>query len=212
MDKLNLHNTVIVFDFGGVLLDWNPRHLYRKLFDGDSAAMERLLTETDFHAWNLQQDAGRPFAVAVAELSQRFPQYASLIRAYPQRYAESIAGPIQGTVELLDRLKGDGYRLYGLSNWSTETFQQVRNKFAFLSWFEAILLSGEVKLLKPDPRIFALFLQRIGRTAQECLLIDDSQANIAAAHQMGFMTIRFESPAQLESELYQRRLLNGKAR
>jgi 2-haloacid dehalogenase len=211
MNKLNPHNTAIVFDFGGVLLDWDPRHLYRKLFDGNPDAMERFLSDVDFFAWNLQQDAGRPFSVAVAELSQHFPQYASLIAVYPERYPESLSGPIQGSVNLLAQLQQAGYPLFGLSNWSTETFRLVRDKYAFMSWFELILLSGEVKLLKPDPRIYATFLQRIGRTASECLLIDDSKANIASAHQMGFMIILFESPSQLESELYQRGLLQPQA-
>ncbi len=211
MNKLNPHNTAIVFDFGGVLLDWDPRYLYRKLFDGDPAAMERFLSEIDFFAWNLQQDAGRPFSVAVAELSQRFPQYAGLIAVYPRRYPESLSGPIQGSVELLTQLKQAGYPLFGLSNWSTETFRLVRDKYAFMSWFRLILLSGEVKLLKPDPRIYTAFLDRIHRTAKECLLIDDSKVSIAAAQQMGFMTILFESPSQLESELYQRGLLQPQA-
>jgi 2-haloacid dehalogenase len=207
MDNLNPHNTTLAFDIGGVLLDWDPRYLYRKLFNGNPEAMERFLVEIDFFNWNLQQDAGRPFAAGVAELSQRFPHYAGLIQAYPERYEESLAGTIQGSVDLLHRLKQSGYRLYGLSNWSTETFQRVRNKYVFMSWFETILLSGEVKLLKPDPRIYVIFLERIGRSACECLFIDDSKANIAVADQLGFMTIFFESPGQLERELNRRGLL-----
>jgi len=201
MYQPNNHIRAIVFDFGGVLLDWNPRYLYRKLFNGDSSRMERFLTEIDFVGWNFQQDKGRPFAVAVAELSAQFPQYADLIKAYSERWEESIAGPIEATVDILQELKRAGYPLYGLSNWSLETYQRVRTKYPFFKLFETILVSGEVQLAKPDPRLFTLFLERIGRLAEECLLIDDSHVNIEAAQQMGFSTIQFESSSQLEQDL-----------
>lgn len=201
MSQSNPLYQAIIFDFGGVLIDWNPRYLYRKLFDGDSNVIERFLTDIGFMEWNLQQDKGRSFAVAVAELCERFPAYANLIRAYDQRWEESIAGPIQPTVNLLHSLKQTGCRLYGLSNWSAEKFETVRSKYEFFNWFDTIVVSGEVKLVKPDPRIYTLFLERIGRTAEECLFIDDSRANIAAADQLGFKTIWYESPEQLEAEL-----------
>ncbi|HLE52379.1 MAG TPA: HAD family phosphatase [Anaerolineales bacterium] len=199
--RLNNPYPAIVFDFGGVILDWNPRYLYRKFFDGDLNAMENFLNEIDFTGWNLEQDKGRPFAVGVAELSEQFPQYADLIRAYDQHWEEAIAGPIQPTVNLLESLKRTGYALYGLSNWSAEKFQIARPRYEFLSWFETIMVSGEVELVKPDPRIYRLFLERIGRTAEECLFIDDSEPNVVAADQLGFKAIRFESPGQLETEL-----------
>jgi len=201
MYQPNNHIRAIVFDFGGVLLDWNPRYLYRKLFNGDSSRMGRFLTEIDFVGWNFQQDKGCPFAVAVAELSAQFPQYADLIKAYSERWEESIAGPIEATVDILQELKRAGYPLYGLSNWSLETYQRVRTKYPFFKLFETILVSGEVQLAKPDPRLFTLFLERIGRLAEECLLIDDSHVNIEAAQQMGFSTIQFESSSQLEQDL-----------
>jgi 2-haloacid dehalogenase len=197
----------IVFDFGGVLIDWNPRHLYRKLFPGDERAMENFLEEIDFAGWNLQQDAGRPFSLAVAELVKRFPDYADLIRAYDERWDESVAGPIQGTVDLLPRLKQAGFELHGLSNWSSEKFAITRTKYEFFQLFDTILLSGEVKLLKPDPRIFDVLLERIGRPARECLLIDDSPQNIEAARGLGFEAVPFESPDQLLRELQRRGLL-----
>ena len=207
MSQLRDRPPAIIFDFGGVLLDWNPHHLYRKLFGDDAEAVERFLTEIGFAEWNLEQDRGRPFATAVAEMSERFPHYADLIKAYDERWEESVAGPIQHTVDILYRLKQAGYSLYGLSNWSAETFRRVRHKHAFMELFEAILISGEVQLVKPDPRIYALLLGQIGRTAEECLFIDDSEANIAAASRLGFRTIRFESPRQLESELHRLGLL-----
>lgn len=199
----------IIFDFGGVLLDWNPRHLYRKLFADIPEAMERFLTEVGFVEWNNQQDNGRPFAVAVTELSEQFPHYAELIRAYDKRWEESIFGPIQPTIDILLSLKEAGYSLYGLSNFSAETFYRVRHKYTFLDWFEDIVISGEARLVKPDPRIYTVLLERIGRKAEECLFIDDSEANVVAAEQLGFRVIWFKSPEQLAGELHQLGLLNS---
>jgi len=192
----------VVFDFGGVLIDWNPRYLYLKLFKGDSEAMGSFLKEIGFAEWNLEQDRGRPFNVAVTELSKRFPQHHDLIKAYDERWEESINGPIQPVVDILFALKQRGYPLYGLSNWSDEKFQLVRTKYEFFSWFDMILVSGEARLVKPDPRIFARFLEKIGRKAQEILFIDDSEINIAAASQLGFKTIRHESSEQLKTALH----------
>jgi 2-haloacid dehalogenase len=191
----------IVFDFGGVLINWNPRHLYRKLFNDDAPAMENFLTEVGFKEWNEEQDRGRPFAIAVMELCEKFPHYSAYITAYDQRWRESIAGEIAGTVEILRTLKQAGYALYGLSNWSAETFQRVRHEFEFFGWFDLIVLSGEEKLIKPDPQIFQVLLNKTGRTAQECVFIDDSAPNILVANQLGFVGIHFESPEQLEAEL-----------
>ena len=200
----NNRHRALIFDFGGVLVDWNPFYLYSRYFDGDESAMQRFLDEIGFSQWNLEQDRGRPYAEAVEELSWRYPQYAELIQAYDRRWEESISGPIQPTVEILGELRGAGYPLYGLSNWSGEKFRLVRQKYEFFNWFEDILVSGEVKLVKPDERIFNLMLERIGREAGECLLVDDSAANIQAAARLGFQTIHFRSPEQLRGELVQR--------
>ena len=155
------HQPVIVFDFGGVLLDWNPRHLYRKLFPGDEAAMERFLVEIGFAEWNHLQDASlQPFSEAVAGLCARHPQYCDLIHAYDERFPETLGGAIPGTVEILDRLRQTGFSLFGLSNWSAEKFHQVRPHYEFFNWFQGMVISGEVKLIKPDPRIFQVLLGR----------------------------------------------------
>jgi 2-haloacid dehalogenase len=201
MKQSNTQRITIVFDFGGVLMDWNPRYLYRKLFNGNTHAMESFLTEINFFEWNAQQDKGRPFAAGVVELTKQFPQYADLILAYDERWEESIAGPIQSTVNILNELKQAGYRLHGLSNWSEEKFRIVREKYEFFNWFETIIVSGGVKLVKPDPRIYTLFLKRIGQIASECLLIDDSEANIAIARQLNFKTIQYLSSDLLKKEL-----------
>jgi 2-haloacid dehalogenase len=188
---------VIIFDFGGVLLDWDPRYLYRRIFGADEAAMENFLAEVDFYGWNTRQDAGRSFAEGVSSGCKQFPQYCDLLRIYHERWAESIAGPIQGTVAILKALKENGYRLFGLSNWSAETFYLVRSKYEFLGWFEEIVLSGEVGLIKPDPRIFELLLEKVNAPASACLLIDDSLNNLESAERLGFLVVHFQSPGQL---------------
>jgi 2-haloacid dehalogenase len=211
MSQSERQSPAIIFDFGGVLLDWDPRYLYQKLFENDADAVERFLSEIGFVEWNLEQDRGRPFAVAIKELTERFPHHADFIKAYDERWEESIGGAIQPTVNLLGALKQAGYALYGLSNWSAETFRRIRHKHPFLDWFDDIVLSGEVRITKPDPRIYAVLLERIGRPAEACLFIDDSETNIAVAEQLGFKTILFKSPAQLEHELTQLGLLQRDA-
>jgi 2-haloacid dehalogenase len=207
MWQLSSPQPAIVFDFGGVLVDWDPHYLYRPFFNGDDAAIDRFLREIDFHEWNLRQDGGRSFDEGVAVLSERFPQYADLIKAYHERYEDAIVGPIWGTVEILRALKAAGHPLYGLSNWALEKFDLVRPKYEFFSWFDDILISSTVNLVKPDPRIFELFLTRINRRAEDCVYIDDSAANAAVADRLGFTTIHFASPAQLAVELDQRGVL-----
>ena len=196
----------IIFDFGGVLLEWDPHALYRSFFD-QPQQIDQFLAEVDFATWNAEQDRGRPFAEGIAELSTQFPQHAQLISAYYDRWEDSIVGSILGSVSILRRLKQAGYPLYGLSNWSAETFPRARKKYAFFDLFDDIVLSGDVKMIKPDPAIFKLLLTRIGYPAHNCLLIDDSQSNIVTAKSLGFNTIHFKSPPQLESELQQLHLL-----
>jgi 2-haloacid dehalogenase len=208
MTQANRAIKAIIFDFGGVLFDWNPRYLYRKFFDDDAEAVELFLSTIGFVEWNAQQDRGRPFAQAVAELSERFPERADLIRAYDERWEESLGGVIQPTLEILLSLKEAGYPLYALSNWSEEKYQLVRERYEFLSWFREVVISGAVKIAKPDPRIFILLLGRIGRHAADCLLIDDSAENIRVADHLGFATIRFESSEQVRLELVQMGLLS----
>lgn len=169
--------------------------------------MESFLAEVGFTEWNHLQDAGRPFSEAVVELCTRYPHYCSLISAYDQRYPESLNGPIQGTVDILRRLQHLGHPLYALSNWPAEKFALVRPRYPFLDWFDGIVISGEVGIAKPDARIFLILLERVGRPATECLFIDDSPINVAVAQSIGFQTIHFCDPAQLEAELNLRSLL-----
>jgi 2-haloacid dehalogenase len=161
----------------------------------------------DFTDWNLQQDKGRPFAEGVSELSKQFPQYAELIQAYHDNWIHSIGNSLTGTIEIMKRLKKAGYQLYGLSNWSAETFPMARRKYDFFNLLDDIVISGEVGAIKPEPAIFEIMLKRIGRPASECLFIDDALANIEAARAMGFATVHFQSPEQLENELHLLELL-----
>ena len=151
--------------------------------------------------WNAQQDKGRTFIQGVAELSRQFPHYSELIQAYHDNWEDSIGDYFAGTVEIMKHLKEKGYSLYGLSNWSAETFPLAREKYDFFHLLDDIVISGEVGMIKPDPGIFEHLLQRIARKADECLFIDDAPANVEQAQKMGFTTIQFQSPEQLEDEL-----------
>lgn len=200
------HRPTVVFDLGGVLIDWDPRRLYRSMLP-DDAAVEAFLAEVGFAEWNAAQDAGRPFTEAVAELSERFPHHAELISAYPQRFAETLVGEVGGTVAVLEELDAQGARLLALTNWSAETFVHGRSRFAFLDRFEGIVVSGELGVAKPDPRIFAHLLERYAVRAQEAVFIDDVPANVEAALRAGLDALVFHDAAQLRAELVRRGLL-----
>ncbi|MDF1585272.1 HAD family hydrolase [Marinimicrococcus flavescens] len=198
----------VIFDLGGVLIDWNPRHLYRRML-ADEQAMERFLAEVCTPEWNLGLDAGRPFAEGVAELCARFPDERPLIEAWRERWIEMIGGPIHGTVTLLEELDAAGVPLYALTNWSAETFPLVDGDpaFAFLRRFAAIFVSGRLGMVKPHAAIYRHALEAIGRPAARCLFIDDSAANVAGAEAVGLAAHRFTSPAALRTELAGRGLL-----
>ena len=157
--------------------------------------------------WNAHQDRGRPFEAGVEILSGQFPQYAELIRAYHENWSDSIGEIYTGTIEILKKLKQAGYPLYGFSNWSAETFPLVRAKHDFFDIFDDMVISGEVGFAKPEPEIYQILLGKIGRPAHECLFIDDSLPNIQQANKIGFATIHFQSPSQLEKELKQLQLI-----
>lgn len=194
------NRSIVVFDLGGVLIDWNPRHLYRKLFDGDEAAMERFLAEICTNEWNLQQDAGRSFAEACAALVERHPAQRDLIEAFHGRWIEMIGGPIDGTVAILAELKAKGAPLYALTNWSAETFPLARDRYDFLRWFRGTVVSGVEKLVKPDPRIYRLLLERYDIDPAASVYVDDNPVNAQAATDLGLHGIHFTDPAALRAE------------
>jgi len=198
---MNVQGSIAVFDLGGVLIDWNPRHLYRKLFAGDEPGMEQFLRTICTHSWNTQQDAGRSFAEGCASLKAMHPHAGALIDAWFERYDEMLAGPIQGTVDILSELRSRGVPLYALSNWSRETFPFAQKRFEFLQWFQAIMLSGEVGLVKPDARIYDLFLKTFAIEPATAVYIDDLKPNVETASDLGMRGILFTDPAALRAEL-----------
>lgn len=183
--------------------------MYRKLFVGDDAAMEHFLANICTSAWNSLQDAGRSFAEGGALLKAEFPEHAQMIDAWFERHGEMVAGAISGTVDILAELRDSNVPLYALSNWSSETFPTARNRFDFLQWFRGILLSGEVRLIKPDPRIFQLFLETFGIDPSRAVYIDDLLPNVEAARAVGMKSILFKEPAKLRIELIELGLLRS---
>ncbi|MDX1414152.1 MAG: HAD family phosphatase [Candidatus Promineifilaceae bacterium] len=207
MMSIEQERPTLIFDLGGVLIDWNPQYLYRKIFAGSEEEMEFFLSTVCPLEWNEQQDAGRPFAEAIAERSKLFPEYAPYISAYWDRWEETISGEISGTVEILAALREHNFPLYALSNWSAETFPLVKNRFEFLSWFTEVFISGDAGIAKPDPRFYQHMLERIDHSAGQCLFIDDNERNILAAEKLGFQVFHFTSPDGLREELVDRRLI-----
>jgi 2-haloacid dehalogenase len=199
--------SVVVFDLGGVLIDWDPRHLYRKLFLGDKDAMEHFLANVCTHDWNRCQDAGRSFAEGARLLKLQHPDKAELIDAYGARFDEMMAGPILGAVEILAELHERGTPLYSLSNFSAETFPRAFERFDFLRWFRGMVISGEVGVIKPDPRIYEIMLARFAIDPHQAVYIDDVAANIEAARPFGIHGIHFTTPNALREELVRLALL-----
>ena len=197
----------VVFDLGGVLIDWDPRHLYRKLFPGDEAAMETFLATVTTPEWNARQDAGRSFGEGVAELQTRYPDQAELIEAYGTRWAETLGGVIDDSVALLDALRRRAVPLYGLTNWSKENFPIARERFDFLDWFEGIVVSGEEGVAKPDPEIFKILLERYALDARATLFIDDDSQNVEVAEGLGFRVHHFQTPQGLHQTITDHGLL-----
>jgi 2-haloacid dehalogenase len=190
----------VVFDIGGVLLDWNPRHLYRKLFD-DEAEMERFLAEVCTLEWHAANDLGVPFEISARDLAARYPDHAELIWAWGRRSEEMVAGPISGTVEILRALKEHGIRCYALTNMEAETYPRRRDRYEFLRWFEGTVVSSTEGIAKPDPEIFRLVIARFELDPPRTLMIDDSIANLEAAASVGLRTVRFESSEGLRARL-----------
>jgi 2-haloacid dehalogenase len=196
----------VIFDLGGVLVDWDPRYLYRQLFD-DPDEMELFLAEVTNAEWNAQQDAGRPWEEATELLAAEHPEQRELIEAFHQRWPEMLAGEVPGTVEVLAELRATGIRLVGLSNWSAAMFPVARQRFDFLTWFEGIVISGDVGVNKPDRRIYDHLVERFGIEPAEALFIDDSPANVDAATTLGFRPILFTNATALRTKLVQLGLL-----
>jgi len=197
----------IIFDLGGVLIDWNPRHLYRKIFKTEED-MEWFLQNVCTSDWNEKQDAGRSFEDATNELLIKFPEHEAPIRAWYDRWEETMNGPIADTVEILNQIReSKKYRLYALTNWSDQTFPWALGNFEFLHWFEGIVVSGHEKTRKPFPEFYQILLDRYKIDPTKSIFIDDVPRNIVGAQAVGIQGIHFQSPSQLKDELQKLGLL-----
>ncbi|MCH3940793.1 MAG: HAD family phosphatase [Bacteroidales bacterium] len=181
----------IVFDFGGVLLDWNPRYLYRQYFKTEEE-MENLFAKVGLYDWNATLDAGKPFAEGVKELQDRFPEYAKEIQLFDDEWRRTVQGCFPESVALLKKLKAGGLGIYGLSNWSWEKAEGLIKEYDFFKLFDGMVISGIEKVSKPDPKIYQILLNRYHLQAEECVFIDDNAANIQAAEALGFNAIVFD--------------------
>ncbi len=193
--------TTIIFDLGNVLIDWNPRYLYRKLLKSEEEVtwfLQNICTSE----WNDEQDAGRSFEEATRLLIEKHPEWELPIRAWYDRWQETISGPIEGTVEILKTIKDKKqYPLYALTNWSAQTFPWAFDTFKFLHWFDGIVVSGHENCRKPFPEFYQILFSRYNVTPESTLFIDDNIKNIDGAKAVGLQTIHFKSPEQLKDEL-----------
>jgi 2-haloacid dehalogenase len=203
--------STVVFDLGGVLVDWDPRYLFRQLLP-DDAAVEAFLADVCSPEWNAAQDAGRSWAEAVREASERFPEHAELVAAYDERWWETIGGQIDGTVEVLDELRRRGVGLYAITNWSAEKFDLTFPRFDWLAWFDGIVVSGYERIVKPDPRIFQLLVDRHGVDPRAAVYVDDVPANVEAARAIGMTGLVFTTPEQLRADLGELGLVHDELR
>ncbi len=193
-------NTVI-FDLGGVLVDWQPARLYRKIFDTEEE-VQWFLNEICTHDWNAQQDAGRTIEEANQLLIAQHPDKEHHIRAYYDRWEEMFGPNIEGSVKILEQLvNNENYRVLALTNWSAETWPIALRLFPFFSWFEGVLVSGEEGMKKPDQRIYARLCEKFGVEKASALFFDDSHKNVEAAVNFGLNAFQFKSPEQLQKSL-----------
>lgn len=191
--------TTVIFDLGGVLIDWNPRYLYRKLL-ADEAQVEWFLANVCTQAWNEEQDSGRPFSEAVALLVDQHPEHEALIRAYDERWNEMVRGPVPGTAAVLDELHAAGVRLLALTNWSAEKFSRAQ-QFEFLGRFEGIVVSGAEGVRKPEPAIYECLFARYDVTPSAAVFIDDSAPNVDMGRRLGLHALQFRGAEPLRAEL-----------
>ena len=193
--------TTIIFDLGGVLVDWNPAYVFDTLIP-EEEKRQHFFDKVCTHEWNEEQDAGRTIKEANEVLIKQHPEWEEHIEAFYGRWEEMLGGPIEETVAILRKLKDSGnYKLYALTNWSAELFPIALNRYDFLHWFHGRLVSGEEKMRKPFPEFYQLLLDRFSIKKEEAIFIDDNLRNVQAAEAFGIKTIRFHSAAQLKKEL-----------
>jgi 2-haloacid dehalogenase len=198
----------VIFDVGRVLFDWDLRHLFAKLID-DRDELEWFLTNVVTPEWHFQHDAGRPLADMLPELKADFPDHAPLIDAYAARFNETIPGPVSGSLELVERLDAAGVPLFAITNFGHEFWEGFRPTQPVFDRFQGIIVSGTEKMMKPDPAIYRLALDRFGIDPAGALFIDDVAANIAGAESLGIAGHLFDGAAMLERDLIARGYLPG---
>jgi 2-haloacid dehalogenase len=199
--------TTIIFDLGNVLIDWNPKYVFDKMFD-DGERKKFFFENICTMEWNEMQDAGRPIKEATEELVAKYPEWKEYIEAYYGQWRDMLGGPIHDTVEIFKELKqSEKYRLYALTNWSAELFPYALATYDFLHWFDGRVVSGEEKMRKPEPDFYHILLDRFHVTPEHALFIDDNFRNVKAAQEIGINTIHFTSPQQLKDELIKLNLL-----
>jgi HAD superfamily hydrolase (TIGR01509 family) len=194
---------IVVFDIGNVLLRWNPRNLYRKVFD-DEERMERFLATALGMDFVAHTDIAEDFAGAIETRVDRFPEFAKELRMFRERWTETLGGPIEENVALLRRLRASGKPVHALSNFATETFALAEQQYDFLSEFDERVISGHVGVVKPDARIYEILFERAGRAPSELLFIDDSLVNVRASEALGMAAIHYRPGVDLEAELQRR--------
>lgn len=191
----------VLFDLGKVLLDWDPRYFYARYFPGDEAGLEHFVRHVVAPEWILEMDSGKPAAQAIEERSRAFPEHAALIALWPHGWPTMLRGEIAASVAILAELRGHGRRLLALTNFSTDTFPIARARHEFLGWFEDIVVSGEHGVVKPDPRIYHLTIERCRLDAARTVFVDDSPANVAAGRAAGLHALHFTTPERLRADL-----------
>lgn len=192
--------TAVAFDLGGVLIDWNPRHLYRQLIS-DQDELEHFLSRICTPEWHLAHDKGVDTEQSCRELAQVHPEYADLIMAWAHRGEDMVAGVFDDTVAVLAELRSGGVRCFALSNMEPDTFVKRRRRFAFFGLLDGWVISGHEGVAKPDRAIFEILLSRYGLEPAATVFIDDNLANVAAAERLGVVAIEFTTAAQLRKEL-----------
>lgn len=196
------HIDTIIFDLGGVLIDWNPEYVYLDVFKGDREKMKWFFDNICTHDWNENQDAGYPLAKATEERIALFPQHEELIRMYYGRWVDMLGEAIFDTVDILDQLVSKKHhKIVALTNWSHETFPIALERFEFLHWFEGIVVSGEEKTRKPFREIYETTLNRFNIKAEQSIFIDDNLRNIEAANALGINGVHFKSSKLLIDQL-----------
>jgi len=198
----------IIFDLGGVLIDWNPRYVFDDNYFESSEKRKHFFDHICTNDWNEEQDAGRSIVEATQALVKQFPDWESPIRDYYGRWTDMLKAPIPETVNLFRQLKESGrYKLYALTNWQAGLFDIALVRYNFLHWFDGRVVSGEEKTRKPFPEFYQRLLNRYNVEPQQALFIDDNVRNVTAAEALGIKSIHFQSPAQLEKELNLLKLL-----